>query len=355
MKGRYCCIRLFRIFIILLTICILLLWLIPLVVFNFNNEKIEIIVYNENFLDNHLYPPPWYILNWTINDYFIRKDIFKKIEDQYAINKKQKIVVEHDFFNQKKRKKTNYIILEYTTVFNEPKFCGKSQDFIFGKQCPYRNCRYTCDRNSSTFADVLLMHRSDIHFDQLPIERNPEQIWLYWHDEPGGVQNQAISYQFNWTISYRFNAEVNIGAYGLTILRNKPLSFKEVNSYINEQFSNRQPYAVWFVSNCKPKARLYYYDQLHLYYPSIKVYGDCVLQNKTNHCHRHSHCETFELSKNKFYLAFESQSCRDYITEKFWRSLAYGTIPIVFGPHDKQSVEKIAPPNSFIYTGDFIS
>ncbi|CAF3248771.1 unnamed protein product, partial [Rotaria sp. Silwood2] len=243
----------------------------------------------------------------------------------------------------------------YTTVFNEPKFCGKSQDFIFGKQCPYRNCRYTCDRNSSTFADVLLMHRSDIHFDQLPIERNPEQIWLYWHDEPGGVQNQAISYQFNWTISYRFNAEVNIGAYGLTILRNKPLSFKEVNSYINEQFSNRQPYAVWFVSNCKPKARLYYYDQLHLYYPSIKVYGDCVLQNKTNHCHRHSHCETFELSKNKFYLAFESQSCRDYITEKFWRSLAYGTIPIVFGPHDKQSVEKIAPPNSFIYTGDFIS
>ncbi|CAF4646917.1 unnamed protein product, partial [Rotaria sp. Silwood2] len=190
----------------------------------------------------------------------------------------------------------------YTTVFNEPKFCGKSQDFIFGKQCPYRNCRYTCDRNSSTFADVLLMHRSDIHFDQLPIERNPEQIWLYWHDEPGGVQNQAISYQFNWTISYRFNAEVNIGAYGLTILRNKPLSFKEVNSYINEQFSNRQPYAVWFVSNCKPKARLYYYDQLHLYYPSIKVYGDCVLQNKTNHCHRHSHCETFELSKNKFYF-----------------------------------------------------
>ncbi|CAF0862106.1 unnamed protein product [Rotaria sordida] len=354
MNGRYC-IRLCRIFIILLTISILFLWLIPLIKFYFNNEKINIIVFDENFLDNHLYPPPWYISNWTINDYFIRKDNIKKLEDKDAINKKQKIIIEYDFLNQKKNKKTNYTILEYTTVFNAPKFCGKSQDFIFGKQCPYQNCRYTCNRNFSSFADVLLMHRSDINFNQLPIERNPEQIWLYWHDEPGGVQKQAISYQFNWTISYRFNAEVNIGAYGLTILRNKPLSSKEFNSYINQQFNNRQSNAIWFVSNCKSKARINYYKQLYLHYPLIKVYGHCIVQNKTNHCHRHSQCEFSELSKNKFYLAFESQSCRDYITEKFWRSLAYGIIPIVFGPHNKQSIEKIAPPNSFIYTGDFIS
>jgi hypothetical protein len=199
------------------------------------------------------------------------------------------------------------------------------------------------------------MHRYDIHFDQLPIERNPDQIWLFWHDEPGGVQKQAVTSQFNWTISYRFNAEANIGAYGLTILRNKPLSLKDFKFYINEQFNNRQSNAIWFVSNCRPKARLNYYKQLQIYYPSIRVHGNCIPRNKTNQCHRHSSCEISELSKNKFYLAFESQSCRDYVTEKFWRSLVYGIIPIVFGPRSKQSLERIAPPNSFIYTGDFES
>jgi len=199
------------------------------------------------------------------------------------------------------------------------------------------------------------MHRSDIDFDQLPKERNPEQIWLFWHDEPCGVQNKAISYQFNWTISYRFNSEANIGAYGLTILRNKILSLNDYNSYINEQFNNRQSTAIWFVSNCQPKSRFNYYKTLQIHYPSIKIYGNCVLKNQTKQCHRQSQCEFSEFSKNKFYLAFESQSCRDYVTEKFWRSLFYGTIPIVFGPRNKQSLERIAPPHSFIYTGDFQS
>lgn len=140
MKGRYG-IGVFRSYFILLTIIILLLWLIPSININFNKKKIDMIVYNDNFLDNRLYPPPWYISNWTINDYFIRKDNLKKIEDQYAIDKKQKIVIEHGLLKSKQRKNRNYVILEYTTVFNRPKFCGKSQEYIFGKQCPYRNCR----------------------------------------------------------------------------------------------------------------------------------------------------------------------------------------------------------------------
>ncbi|CAF1103080.1 unnamed protein product [Adineta steineri] len=326
-------------------------WLIPFVFFDFNQKEDDLMKYYETFSDDHIYPPPWYMSNWTITDYFIRKENFKKLEDQDAIDKQQKIIIE----DRNKFKKLNYTILEYTTVFDRPKFCGKTQDFIFGKQCPYKNCRYTCNRKWSNIADVLLMHRSDIKFDQLPKERNSNQIWLFWHDEPGGVSKQAISYQFNWTISYRLNAEASIGAYGLTVLRNKPLSSKEFNSYINEQFRNRQPNAIWFVSNCQPKARLNFYLKFRLYYPLIKIYGQCVSKNNSNQCHRNSQCEISELTKNKFYFAFESQSCRDYVTEKFWRSLAFGIIPIVFGPRDKQSLERIAPPNSFIYTDDFTS
>jgi hypothetical protein len=140
MNRRYS-IRLFRLYLILLTIFILCLWLIPSVLIDFNQKTDDIITYDEKFLDNHIYPPPSYISNWTINDYFIRKENLKKLQDEYAINKNQKTVIEYGFRNRKKENKSNYIILEYTKVFNQPKFCGKTQDYIFGKQCPFQNCR----------------------------------------------------------------------------------------------------------------------------------------------------------------------------------------------------------------------
>ena len=140
MKRRYCA-RLFRIYLFILIIAILFLWLIPVIIFNLHIKKDDIIEYYDQFLDNHIYPPPWYISNWTFNDYFIRKDNFKYLDDQCSMKKNEKIILKNDFLNLKKENKLNYIILEYTTVFNKPKFCGKTDDFIFGKQCSYQNCR----------------------------------------------------------------------------------------------------------------------------------------------------------------------------------------------------------------------
>ena len=37
------------------------------------------------------------------------------------------------------------------------------------------------------------------------------------------------------------------------------------------------------------------------------------------------------VSKYKFAIAMENGLCQDYITEKFWRPLGVGTIPIVLG------------------------
>ena len=37
------------------------------------------------------------------------------------------------------------------------------------------------------------------------------------------------------------------------------------------------------------------------------------------------------VSKYKFAIAMENGVCKDYVTEKFWRPLVVGTIPISFG------------------------
>jgi len=74
-----------------------------------------------------------------------------------------------------------------------------------------------------------------------------------------------------------------MGAYGITVLSPKMLSTDEFNSYIDEQFTKRQSYALWFVSNCNSKVRLNYYEQLQSVYPRIKIHGDCVKQINPNY------------------------------------------------------------------------
>jgi hypothetical protein len=118
-----------------------------------------------------------------------------------------------------------------------------------------------------------------------------------------------------------------------------------------------------FVSNCGPQKRLKKFRSLRQYYP-IVAFGKCITSNESFslntqvqtelNCNHRSSCEKTYLKYSKFYLAFESQTCTDYITEKFWRTLAIGAIPIVSGPL-RENFIRVAPPRSFIHVDDYIS
>ena len=58
------------------------------------------------------------------------------------------------------------------------------------------------------------------------------------------------------------------------------------------------------------------------------------------------------LSEHRFYLAFENAICKDYASEKIWRALQDGVVPVVLGGADYKS---ILPPNSYIDIKDFSS
>ena len=102
-------------------------------------------------------------------------------------------------------KNNDILILEYTKVGDQPRFCGyfdKSnanyneravKNMIFMEQCPYKNCRFTCDKQLQNEANVLLFHESDLNRDlgndkdylsNLKRKVNRQsQIWLLWNDE----------------------------------------------------------------------------------------------------------------------------------------------------------------------------
>jgi hypothetical protein len=165
--------------------------------------------------------------------------------------------------------------------------------------------------------------------------------------------NLFKSYQFNWTISYKLNSEVSIAAYGAFSKRETALSNEEYNQWSKKEFESRTNGAIWFVSNCDAKQRLeYFYKLRRVSNVLIEGYGRCVDYNLMHWCTAGSQCERDYMSSFKFYLSFESTTCRDYITEKFYKSFYHGLIPIVHGP-EKNDYNRVAPVNSFIHIDDF--
>lgn len=232
-----------------------------------------------------------------------------------------------------------------------------------------KNCRWSCERNRLNSENVRIgriFHHVDIKDEEMSVklsQRTSNEIWLLWIDEANRQLNQLNRYAFNWTLSFRRDSEISIGTYGLLINRSSigpsenesnSLNFSaQIEEEISTNFRFRSRTALWFVSNCEPKRRLEFYDQLKKFYP-VRSFGLCVPPSEKP-CAKSKPCEENQSLLSMFYLAFESQTCRDYVTEKFWRSLFYGMIPIVLGPRKESYLDLSIPKSAFIHVDDFSS
>lgn len=201
--------------------------------------------------------------------------------------------------------------------------------------------------------------------------RTPKDIWILWNDEANYNFEPFNRYQFNWTLSFRQDAEVSVGSYGLLIERtqhrtvandhdptlihmlikqNIPIADIDLENRIYTNFRYRHRYAFWLISNCEPKRRFEFYQQLKEHYP-VKAFGRCVEEK----CEKGESCQSDYSHLAMFYLAFESQTCTDYITEKFWRAISYGMIPVVLGPSKQSYLDLNIPSSAFIHVDDFSS
>ncbi len=86
-------------------------------------------------------------------------------------------------------------------------------------------------------------------------------------------------------------------------------------------------------------------------YIQVDIYGQC---GDLSGCPKSEgdDCPKRLATKYKFYLAFENAICKEYVTEKFTRTLNYPTIPIVMGGANYSS---FAPKHSYIDVFDFQS
>ncbi|CAF4361314.1 unnamed protein product, partial [Adineta steineri] len=128
------------------------------VLLSYTNQEQQIVIFDSNVIypidviNNH-------VINTSITYHLTKKDELKLIDDANAANKKHKIIlplIKHE------NRLNSHLIVEYTNVFNKPRFCSSTNEQIFGKTCPYTNCKYTCDRSQENTAQVLLMHKYDL-------------------------------------------------------------------------------------------------------------------------------------------------------------------------------------------------
>lgn len=208
------------------------------------------------------------------------------------------------------------------------------------------HCLLSDDTSMLSTADVVVFHHHELKTGRsslpLHLPRLASQHWVWLSLEPPINNGNLTAYNglFNWTMSYRRDADIFI-PYGKTT----PGSGS--TTYVIPK--NRSCLASWVVSNYQSKqARAGVYQSLKKYVP-IEVYGHWMKRPLSHE----SLLPT--IGRCHFYLAFENTEATDYISEKLWRNgLQAGVVPVVLGP-SKATYEALAPPGSFIHVRDFNS
>ena len=94
---------------------------------------------------------------------------------------------------------------------------------------------------------------------------------------------------------------------------------------LNTPFELKTNDILWFVSNCVSDmtGRMEFAQKLqNATKLKIDIYGKCGEEIGDRN---------IEINAYKFYLAFENSFCKGYVTEKFFKTLNAGSIPIVRG------------------------
>ncbi|UVZ35180.1 alpha-(1,3)fucosyltransferase [Elephant endotheliotropic herpesvirus 5B] len=207
-----------------------------------------------------------------------------------------------------------------------------------------RGCNITVDRSLYHKADAVIIHHREINVDpyNLPSEPRPsfqKWIWMNFESPSNSPLKPDIEHLFNLTLTYRRDSDIHV-PYGSLTLNDNALTPKSI--------STKNKLVCWAVSNWNnDHVRSRYYLELSKHI-DIHVYGNAVADYIPE--------DYFIplISSCKFYLAFENSVHKDYITEKLYRSLLAGSVPIVLGT-SRQNYENYVPRDAFVHVDDYSS
>ena len=234
----------------------------------------------------------------------------------------------------------------------------------WGKRSPDRwklcaadqlTCQITWNSTLERLSSALLLHAPDHSNDQMPPEllhdhqRRP--LYYFTDEAPPWFAAQPFLSNFDLISTYDLLSDAPrpyiLGPDLLSLMRAKGQqalvegTHEELMANLTAKLARAREAGLapiaWLVSNCGAD-RSFYVAELMKYIP-VDIYGSahCLGSNLTLPGRNDENKEPEnELLKSSyfFYLSLENHNCRDYVTEKLFRPLNTGVVPIVDGPSD---------------------
>ncbi|XP_030066258.1 GDP-fucose protein O-fucosyltransferase 4 isoform X1 [Microcaecilia unicolor] len=232
--------------------------------------------------------------------------------------------------------------------------------------CLHSSCLVTKNKKVKTQKRTksVIFYGTDFRAYEAPLPRLPHQTWALFHEE-SPMNNYALSHLpgimlFNYTATFRRESDYPLSLQWLpsiSYLQNPAVPLADKNRWRRDGYAP----VLYMQSHCDvPSDRDRYVQEL-MKYIQVDSYGKCLNNQKLPHKRlEDTSTATTEdseflafVSRYKFHLAMENAICPDYMTEKLWRPMHLGAIPIYRG---SPSVRDWMPNNiSIIVVDDFVS
>ncbi|XP_053547977.1 alpha-(1,3)-fucosyltransferase 11 [Bombina bombina] len=221
-----------------------------------------------------------------------------------------------------------------------PHFPGETERI----DCPASSCLVTKNKQVKLHKRTksIIFYGTDFRAYEAPLPRLPHQTWALFHEE-SPMNNYVLSHLpgirlFNYTATFRRESDYPLTLQWLpTIgyLQNPAITMEEKNRWRKNGYAP----VLYMQSHCDvPSDRDRYVKEL-MKYIQIDSYGQC-LNNRPHPSKRLEDTSTATTedpefmmftARYKFHLAMENAICDDYMTEKLWRPMHLGAIPIYHG------------------------
>ncbi|XP_049884226.1 alpha-(1,3)-fucosyltransferase 10-like [Pectinophora gossypiella] len=216
------------------------------------------------------------------------------------------------------------------------------------------NRKITCTKGSKTFQCELFRPQSKpdktegylfdgAQIDYLPLPRG-YTVWGLIHFESPSTKlmfyhEKALSL-FNFSATFSRFSNIPMPLFWFKSLDDIVSPFYYVKTEKKNSMLSEIAPVLYLQSNCYTSVERDAYVKKLMDHIKIDSYGTC-LHNKElylNRMYRDSfqyHLESQELlrfiANYKFMITIENAVCNDYVTEKFWRAIQVGTVPIYYG------------------------
>lgn len=233
------------------------------------------------------------------------------------------------------------------------------------QKCGDHQCYFTTDRQYRSHPNLktILFYGTDFKPHDVPLPRRPGEDWALFNEE--SPKNNAIfnhedmMNMFNHTATFRRFSDFPLTMQYLESLEQITDPSFLIPVHVKNKMVDEGLAPVAYVqSGCDcPTERDQLVEDL-MKYIKIDSYGSCLhnkdLPEEIRGSEKMDHRDYLNLlAKYKYVIAVENAVCKDYVTEKLWRTLQVGSVPIYLGAPNIQ--DYLPHPDSAILIQDFSS